>query len=230
MPQRQVEFRCNALLFDLDGVLVDSRAVVERTWRRWGERHQTDIEPFLRVAHGRRTRDTLQALAPHLDVDAEAAWLDATELADLDGLVAVPGAARILSALPSGSWAVVTSCGRALALRRLEAVHLPAPALLITSEDVQQGKPAPDGYRLAAERLGHDPASCLVFEDAPPGVAAARAAGARVVALTTTHPAEALGNAGAVIPDFRRVSLRAGAAGLVVTIAALKRGSGSARS
>lgn len=174
-------------------------------------------ERVLRVAHGRRTLDTLRAVAPHVDVDAEVAWLEAAELADLDGLVAIPAAKPLLLGLPAGSWAVVTSGGRTLARRRLEAVDLPVPPVLITSEDVTRGKPAPDGYRLAAQRLGHDPASCLAFEDAPPGVAAARAAGARVVALTTTHLAHQLGEAELVIPDFRGVAVTPTTTGLAVT-------------
>lgn len=194
--------RCCALLFDLDGVLVDSRAVVERTWQRWAHRHQLDAEQILRVAHGRRTRDTLQLVVPHLDLDAATAWLDAAELADFEGLLAVDGALRLLSSLPPTAWAVVTSGGRALARRRLESVGAPIPRVLVASEDVECGKPAPNGYLLAGKRLACVPASCLVFEDTPPGVAAARAAGARVVALTTTHSAEELLEADAVIPNF----------------------------
>jgi sugar-phosphatase len=213
-----VEIDCQALLFDLDGVLVDSRSVVERTWRRWADRHHMDAGAVLAVAHGRRTRDTVQDVAPHLDVDAEVAWLEGAEVADLDGLVAVPGAMALLLGLRMGSWAVVTSGGLTLARRRLEAVGLPIPPVLVTSDDVTSGKPAPDGYRLAARRLGYDPASCLAFEDTPPGIAAAGGAGARVVALSTTHPAFRLAEADAVTPDFTAISVRATTAGLVVWI------------
>ena len=143
-----------ALLFDMDGVLVDSRAVVERTWRRWAARHGIDAEPLLRAAHGRRTRETLQEVAPHLATTEEVAWLDAAELADYEGLVAVPGAARLLAALAGIPWAVVTSAGPELARRRLGAAGLPLPPVLVSSDDVAHGKPAPDAYLLAAERLG----------------------------------------------------------------------------
>ena len=197
-----MQLRCTALLFDLDGVLVDSRAVVERTWRLWAARHQLDVEGVLRVVHGRRSRETVREVAPHLDLDAEVAWVDATEVANSDGLRAVPGAQRLVSTLPADTWAVVTSGGQTLARSRLEAAGIPAPRLLISSDDVVNGKPAPDGYLLAAERLGRAPATCLVFEDAPPGIAAARAAGARVVALTTTHAADRLQGAVAMIPDL----------------------------
>jgi sugar-phosphatase len=213
-----VQLRCDALLFDLDGVLVDSRAVVERTWRRWAQRHQLDPEVILRVAHGRRTRDTLQAMVPHLNLDSEVAWLDAAELADFDGLFAVEGALRLLSTLPANAWGVVTSGGHRLARRRLVSAGLPVPAVLVTSEDVTLGKPAPDGYRLAAERLGFEPSSCLVFEDAPAGVVAGRAAGARVVALTTTHSPQQLPSADAVISNLAGISVQSDVTGFRVEI------------
>jgi sugar-phosphatase len=209
--------RCSGFLFDLDGVLVDSRAVVERTCRRWALRHELDPEQVLRIAHGRRTRDTVQAAAPHLEADREVAWLDAAELADVDGLSAVPGSRQLLAALPAGSWAVVTSCPRALAELRLTSVGLPLPRILVTSEDVAQGKPAPDGYRLGAKRLGLEPAACVVFEDAPAGVTAARGAGARVIALTTMLAARDLVGADTTIPDFTTIQVRPEHDAFVVT-------------
>jgi len=213
-----MEIQCSGFLFDLDGVLVDSRAVVERTCRRWAERHGLDPETVLRIAHGRRTRDTVNAVAPHLDLEREVAWLDNTELADVEGLTEVPGIRQFLATLPAGSWAVVTSCGPALARLRLTAVGLPIPEIVVTSDDVSLGKPAPDGYRLGARRLGHDAAACLVFEDAPPGIAAARAAGARVIALSTTQPDADFTGAEAILPDFAGVRARRSRNGYVVTI------------
>ena len=213
-----MQIRCSGFLFDLDGVLVDSRAVVERTCRRWALRHQLDPETVLRIAHGRRTRDTVKAAAPHLDADREAAWIDAVELADVDGLIAVSGAGELLASLPAGSWAVVTSCGRALAELRLTSVGLPIPKIVVTSQDVSQGKPAPDGYRLGAKRLGLEAAACVVFEDAPAGIAAARSAGARVIALTTMLAARDLAGADATIPDFTAIRVRPEHDAFVITI------------
>jgi sugar-phosphatase len=213
-----MEIQCSAFLFDLDGVLVDSRAVVERVCRLWAARLGVDADALLRIAHGRRTRDTVRIVAPHLDAESEAAWIDDQELLDTDGLVEVRGAQRLLRSLPAGKWAVVTSCGLDLARLRLASVGLPIPDVLVTSENVSAGKPAPDGYRLGAQRLGVDPASCAVFEDAPPGIAAGLAAGARVVALRTTHPDADFAGATAVIPHYANVRAHRNQNGLVVTI------------
>jgi sugar-phosphatase len=190
----------------MDGVLVDSRPVVERTWRRWAARHGLDADALLAVAHGRRSRETIREQAPHLDLAQEVAWLDAAELADVQGIVPVPGAARLLASMPPDSWAVYTSCGPELARRRLACTALPEPRVLIASEDVPRGKPAPDGWLLAASRLGVAITDCLVVEDAPPGIAAALAAGTQVLAVTTTHPAERLGGAARIVPDLTGVT------------------------
>ena len=213
-----MELRGLAFLFDLDGVLVDSRAVVERVCRTWAQRHNLDPEMVLRIAHGRRTRDTVAAVAPHLDIMREVAWLDAAELADVKGLIEVPGVRRFLASLDAHSWAVVTSCTPDLARLRLTSVSLPLPPVVVTSADVARGKPAPDPFQLGAKRLGYDPAGCVVFEDAPPGIAAARAAGARVVALRTTHPDADFAEADAVIPDFTALRVRRDDHGYVLTI------------
>jgi sugar-phosphatase len=192
----------------MDGTLVDSRISVERTWRRWAALRGVDSEPLVRAAQGRRTRDSLADVVPAGDLDREVAWLDAAEFEDLDGTVEVPGARVLLSQLPASAWAVVTSAGRELAQRRLTAAGLPVPQLLISSEDVIHGKPAPEGYLLAAVRIGVELVDCLVFEDAPPGIAAGLAAGLRVVALATTQPADRLTGVDAVIRDFREVQIR----------------------
>jgi sugar-phosphatase len=217
MPS-ELTLRCKAFLFDLDGVLVDSRSVVERTWRRWAERHQIDPIPLLQVAHGRRARDTLRMVVPGLATDEEVAWLDATELGDREGLSVVPGVKELLTALPRDRWAIVTSCGRDLARLRLGSAGLPIPDVMIVAEEAKRGKPAPDGYLLGASGLGYDPGECVVFEDAPAGIAAARAAGARIVGLTTTHAAHELPGVDATIADFRDIEIRPDHDAFVVTI------------
>lgn len=192
------------VLFDLDGVLVDSGTAVEDHWRAFADRHGIDVAELLAVAHGRRGRDTIALLLPHVDLEAEVAWMDELEITDVAGHTAVPGAAELLAALPEDRWAIVTSCGRRLAPARLGAVGLPVPERLVTADDVPQGKPAPDGYLQGLALLGADPARALVFEDAPSGLAAATAAGIRPVALTTTYPAAEL-DAEVHLADLRQV-------------------------
>lgn len=183
-------FECKAILFDLDGVLVDSTSYVEEQWRRWATAKGLRPEPFLRVCHGRRALETIRLAAPELDAEAEVAAFipDDQGWAGLS-LGPVKGASALLAQLPPGSWAVATSGIRVVAKDRLERAGLPVPAVLICAEDVLYGKPNPDVYLMAATGLGVRPEDCLVIEDAPAGIEAAKAAGMRVVALTTTHPA-----------------------------------------
>ncbi len=185
-------FECRAVLFDLDGVLVDSTAYVENQWRRWAMAKGLPPEPFLRVCHGRRALETIQLAAPQLDAAAEVAAFVPDEAGGNVLLQPIRGAAQLIQALPAGSWAVATSGGRSGATERLHSAGLPIPAVLVCAEDVRQGKPSPDVYLLAAARLGVAPADCVVVEDAPAGIEAARAAGMRVIALSTTHPPEDL--------------------------------------
>ena len=191
------------LLFDLDGTLVDSRAVVERQWRRLCERLGLDFSEVLAVLHGVRSADVIRAFAPDADVEAEAAALDAAEQADTAGLEVVRGAPDVLAGLPAGGWGVVTSGHRALAQGRLRAVGLPLPEVMVCGDEVERGKPDPEGYLAAATLLGAEPGACVVFEDAPAGIEAALAAGMRVIGITTTHAASALTGASAVIDDLR---------------------------
>jgi sugar-phosphatase len=197
-----------ALISDLDGVLVDSAAATSRTWAVWGERHGVDGAAIQAANHGRPARDVVaEWVAPDL-VDAESAVLLDIEVTDTRGVVAFPGAAGVL-ALPVV--AIATSCTITLARARLLAAGLREPDVLVTADQVERGKPAPDPYLLAAARLGADPAECLVLEDAPSGVAAGRAAGMTVWAVTTTHDASELRGASRV------------AAGLDELLAALAR-------
>jgi HAD superfamily hydrolase (TIGR01509 family) len=173
-----------ALLFDMDGTLVDSTAVVERTWRSFASRHRLDAERILAVSHGRCTEETVAEFAPvGVDIDAEAQRLIAQEVADTEGIVAVPGATELLASLPERSWALVTSAGRELAKARMGAAGLPVPSVVISADEVTTGKPSPEGYRAAADRLGVVPEQTIVFEDAEAGVLAARTSGARTVVV-----------------------------------------------
>jgi sugar-phosphatase len=174
-------------LFDLDGVLVDSAACVERHWRRWAREHHLDTDEIMRFAHGRPTVETIRLVAPHLPAESEAARLDAGEALDTDGLVAIQGAARLVRSLPANAWAIATSGTRDTALTRLRHTGLPLPLVLITADDVKRGKPNPEVYLLAAAKQHVAAERCVVVEDAPAGISAAHAAGMRVVALTTTH-------------------------------------------
>jgi mannitol-1-/sugar-/sorbitol-6-phosphatase len=203
---------CDAVLFDMDGTLVDSRQIVERIWLHWAAEHGLPAADILAVAHGRRTLETMQLVAPHLATPEEAARLDRLEAEEEGHETAIPGAAALLAALPPDRWAVVTSAGHQLALRRLAAVGLPLPRVLVGADDVAHGKPAPDGYLRAATALGVTAARTVVLEDTPPGAQAGRAAGATVIGLRTTFPTVA--GCDFLVPDLRaiRVSEPASAA------------------
>lgn len=208
----------DAVLFDIDGTLVDSTGAVERTWRYWGEAHGIDPEEILAVSHGRRSEDTIAMFLPESQVAEAAAELEELELADLDGVTALPATRELLSALPAERWAAVTSGSRRLMGTRLEAAGLPVPEVLVTADDVTVGKPDPQGYLKAAAALGHDPARCLVVEDAPAGVGAGLAAGAAVLAVATSHKRVDLEGLGAaeVIDNLTFCTLETGPDGLIL--------------
>lgn len=197
--QRAMVIECDGVVFDLDGVLVDSTACVERHYREWAARHGLDEREVIRTAHGRRPAETIRLLTPHLDVDAEAARLSAGEAEDLDGVYEMPGAKRLVGSLPRGTWGIVTSGTHAVARSRLGSMGLPTPDVLVTADDVARGKPDPEGYVAAAARLRLRPEQCWVVEDAPAGIQAARAAGMRVIAVTTTHTVEDVRGADVVV-------------------------------
>ena len=172
----------------MDGTIINSIPATERVWTRWALKHGLDVATFLPTMHGVRGIDTITRLGlPGVDPAAEAKEVEREEIEDVDGILPIPGALAFLSALPAGRWGIVTSAPVALARRRLAAAGIPLPQVIVTADDVTKGKPAPDGYRLGAERLGFDPADCLVFEDVPAGILAGEGAGAHVVVVTATH-------------------------------------------
>ena len=187
----------SAVLFDLDGVLIDSTSCVERHWHAWAAKHGLDGDSILKIAHGVRNVETMRLVAPHLDVEQEAADFAVNEVADTRGVTAVEGARDLLAGLDGARWAVVTSCGAPLAKARIEAAQLPMPAALITGSDVGRGKPDPAPYLLAAEVLAVPPASCVVIEDAPAGIRSGRSAGMRVIGIAFTYSRSDLLDSGA---------------------------------
>jgi sugar-phosphatase len=206
-------FSCAAILFDLDGVLVDSTRAVDREWREWAERKKVDGDAIMAIAHGVRTIEVIQRVAPHLDAEAEARAIEDHEAGDQRGVTVMPGAADLLRSIPEGRWGVVTSGSRLLATNRLRFCELPLPKVLVTSDDVTNGKPHPEPYLKGAELLGFAPADCLVIEDAPAGIESARAGGMKVVGITSTYAGDMLMHADTVIGKFEQIKVTANGAG-----------------
>ncbi len=207
--------RCRGVLFDLDGVLVDSTPAVARVWAGWAPEHGFDPDEVVKKAHGRPSIATIRELLPNADHAAENREVERREIADIEDVVPLPGAMELLQALPLDRWAIVTSCTRALAAVRIGAAGLPKPKYLVTSTDVQHGKPDPEPYLKGAQILGVPAADCLVIEDAPAGIRAGKAAGARVLALRTTASDAELQQAGAdwIVDDCAELFLDSSAAG-----------------
>lgn len=212
------KFDCGAILFDLDGVLVDSTRSVERQWRLWAQERNLDPDKIMEIAHGRRTVEVVRLAMPGIDVEAEATKLERREAHDTDGVSVMDGAADLIGSIPRGRWCVVTSGTRYLARTRLQFGNLPIPDVLVAAEDVRNGKPHPEPYLRGAELLGLDPAKCLVIEDAPAGIRSAHAAGMKAIGLTSTYPAAELSEADAVIERLGRVSVRVNGAGMQIDV------------
>jgi len=206
-------FSCSAILFDLDGVLCDSTRAVDREWREWATRKGVDGDAIMAIAHGVRTVEVIRRVAPHLDAEEEAAAIENHEAQDHRGVVVMPGAVDLVRSIPDGRWGVVTSGTRLLATNRLQYCGLPLPEVLVTSDDVTNGKPHPEPYLKGAERLGLRPAECLVIEDAPAGIQSARAGGLRVIGLASTYGAGKLAEADAVVEKLARVHISANGTG-----------------
>jgi sugar-phosphatase len=191
------EIHCAALLFDMDGVLINSTPAVARVWHRWAVEHGFDPDEVVPRAHGRPSLTTVREYLPNSDHEAENREVERREIEDLEGVAPLPGALDLLASLPENRWTIVTSCTRALAEVRIRAGGLPVPKKLITSNDITHGKPDPEPYLKGASLLGFSPAECVVLEDVPAGVRAGKAAGARVIALKTTAQESVLREAGA---------------------------------
>ena len=193
MPQIQ----CQAILFDLDGVLIDSTRAVARVWHRWAVEHGFDPDEVVARAHGRPSLTTVREYLPHADHAAENREVERREMEDLEGVVLLPGSLRLLTELPPDRWTIVTSCTRPLAETRLRAAGLPVPERMITSNDIKNGKPHPEPYLKGASVLGFSATDCVVIEDVPAGIRAGKAAGATVIAFRTTVKDPELKAAGA---------------------------------
>jgi len=213
------KFECSAILFDMDGVLVDSTAAVAGTWGRWALAHSLDPQLVIDGAHGRRTIETVREFAPHLDADAEANRIESAEAMELDTVTVIPGALQLLRSLPDGLWGVVTSATRPMALTRLRDAGYPMPRVLVTADDVIHGKPAPEPYLKGAAGLGIAAEECIVFEDSPAGIRAANAAGMKVIGLLTTYASDELHEAAIKVVDFTQVRIQQNNAKLEISLA-----------
>src|SRR5216684_2868299 len=207
--------RCRGVLFDLDGVLVDSTPAVARVWAGWAQEHGFNPDEVVKKAHGRPSITTIRELLPHADHSVEDREVERREIADVEGVIPLPGAMELLKVLPLERWAIVTSCTRALANVRIAAAGLPWPRHLVTSTDVNHGKPDPEPYLKGAQMLGVPAKECIVIEGAPAGIRAGKAAGARVLALRTTASDAELQQAGAdwIADDCAELFLESSVAG-----------------
>src|SRR5579862_1835395 len=204
---------CSAVLFDLDGVLVDSTGAVESLWRLWAKERGVDIEKVLSIAHGVRAVEVIRAVAPDLDPEEELRGLEKWHVADHDGIEVMPGSVDLVRSIPEGRWGVVTSGSREIVTERLRLAGVPLPKVMITADDVVNGKPHPEPYLKGAQELGVRPEDCVVIEDAPAGIAAAHAAKMKVIALASTYPASKLTEADAVVGKLAWLEVIADGAG-----------------
>ena len=215
-----IQIHCAALLFDMDGVLINSTPAVSRVWRGWALEHGFDPDEVVARAHGRPSLTTVREYLPNADHEAENRVVERREIEDLEGVVPLPGALDLLASLPRDRWTIVTSCTRSLAEVRIRAASLPLPATLITSNDITQGKPHPDPYLKGASVLGLPPEECVVVEDVPAGIRAGKAAGAKVIAFTTTVQETVLREAGAdwILNNCSDIRLRGCSKGLELAL------------
>jgi sugar-phosphatase len=216
------QISCGGLLFDLDGVLVDSTPAVERVWHKWAIEHGFDPHEVVLNAHGRPSIATIREYLPNADHEAENRIVERAEIEDVGGVVPLPGALELLRSLPEERWTIVTSCTRPLAEVRIKAAGLPSPKVFVTANDITHGKPNPEPYLKGASKLGLNPQDCVVLEDVPAGIQAGKSAGMRVIAMRTTLDEAVLREAGAdwVIDNCASLKVvRTSAEGIVISIA-----------
>jgi mannitol-1-/sugar-/sorbitol-6-phosphatase len=215
-----MEIPCAAILFDMDGVLIDSTPAVARVWSQWARERGLNPDQVVRMAHGRPSIATIRDLLPNADHEMENREVERREIADLEGVVPLPGARRLLASLPAERYAIVTSSTRKLTEARLHAAELPIPRFFVTSTDIVNGKPHPEPYLKAAGKLGADPRECLVVEDVPSGIRSGKAAGARVIAFPTTVKAEELRAAGAdwILQNCKSIAVATSSAGATLCL------------
>lgn len=194
-------------IFDMDGTLVDSKDSVEKAWNLWALEHDINIDRILAISHGRPAEDVIKELMPHLSIKQEVAKLEAIELNNVDSVKPIRGAIDFLNKLNADDWGIFTSAPRELAIQRLMAASIPVPQILVTVEDVQKGKPDPEGYKLTAQKLKVRPEQCLVFEDALAGIQSALSAGCDVVNITAVAPTQPTINGVTSARDYYDVSV-----------------------
>jgi len=211
-------FHCAVILFDLDGVLVDSTGAVARLWRLWATDKGLDPDYVLGIAHGVRTIEVVRRAAPWLDAAAEVLKIEQREAADRNGVRPMPGAFQLINRIPPERWAVVTSGTRTLATARMKYGNLPMPAVLVSADEVINGKPDPEPYLIGARLLQRSPEACLVIEDAPAGIQAAKAAGMKVLGLTSTYSPPELRAADAVVGSLSAIRVGVSKDGLTLTV------------
>lgn len=223
-PKSLVSISAKGLLFDMDGVLVSSIGSVNRCWRAWCQQNGVPNAETFEIPHGTRAIDVIRTLKPDWNdaqVQAGLLSIEDLEIADTAGLQVLPGVKALLSELPPTRWTIVTSATRRLLLSRLHTACLPVPERLISGDMVERGKPDPEPYRRGAELLGLPPADCIVLEDAPSGVGAGLAAGARVLGVLGTHTREELSTATWVVPSLTQLIVSSTTDGLEISIPAI---------
>jgi sugar-phosphatase len=214
--------RCQGILFDMDGILISSIGSVERSWTIWAGMRGIDPGSSLKTAHGRRAIETVAMLRPDLDSEAELKILEDLEIADNEGLRALPGVFELLRSLPADRWTVVTSATEKLARARLADGGIPVPKRLVTANQVTRGKPHPEPFIAGAALLGFKPEECVVFEDSASGAIAGRAAGCTVIATTFSHPVESLEAAHYLVEDLTGVTAAQDESGIMLSFVPLE--------